>query len=157
MSTLTTDTANRTENLALEALLLARDIGEKQTRLDDLKARLREEAIASLEQDEGKRAGMWAPTLPAPYTNCVTVTVPAPALSLPTPAPAPALLRDTLGEEVYRRYFVETVTVSPAKDFREQVVQEADPALRDRLLSLVEVTNPTARVSFKPAAPRASL
>lgn len=89
MSTLTTDTANLTESLALEALLLARDIGEKQSRLDDLKARLREEAIASLEQDEGKRAGMWAPTLPAPYTNCVVVTVPASALSLPTRPPLP--------------------------------------------------------------------
>ena len=150
--TLTNDTTN-TESLALEALLLAREIGERQGRLDELKAQLREEAIASLERDEGKRAGMWAPLLPAPYANGVVVTVPAPVLTLPTPAPSPTFLRDTLGEEVYRRYFVETVTVSPAKDFREHVVQEADPALRDRLLSLVEVTNPTARVSYDQLIP----
>jgi len=64
-------------------------------------------------------------------------------------------VRDTVGEDAYRKYFTErvVVTVLPVEGFREQVVQEADPTLRDRLLSAVEVTNPTARVSLRPLHP----
>lgn len=139
------------EDCAVEAVNLAREINERQERLEVLKTVLRAHATTHLVDMTGQPHGSWAPALPAPYSGTVLVTVPAPVVNVPK-GYTPAHLRDTLGEDAYGRYFTEkvTVTVLPVEGFREQVVREADPELRDRLFSLVEVTNPTARVSLRP-------
>lgn len=138
------------EDCAIEAVNLAREINERQERLEVLKTVLRAHATTHLVDMTGQPHGSWAPSLPAPYSGTVLVTVPAPVVSVPK-GHTPAYMRDTLGDAAYGRYFTEkvVVTVLPVEDFRERVVQEADPDLRDHLLSLVEVTNPTARVSLR--------
>lgn len=142
------------EDYAVEAVNLAREINERQERLEVLKTALRAHATANLVDMTGQPYGSWAPALPAPYSGTVLVTVPAPVVSVPKGC-TPSQVRDTVGEDAYRKYFTErvVVTVLPVEGFREQVVQEADPTLRDRLLSAVEVTNPTARVSLRPLHP----
>jgi len=139
------------EACAIEAANLAQEISERQERLEVLKATLRAHAVTALVDMTGQPHGSWAPALPAPYSGTVLVTVPAPVVGVPKGC-TPNQVRDTVGEDAYRKYFTERVVVSvlPVEDFREQVVREADPDLRDRLLSVVEVTNPTARVSLRP-------
>lgn len=152
--TTNTDTTNTdtmtTEGCAIEAVNLAREINERQERLEVLKTTLRARATTALVDMTGQPHGSWAPPLPAPYSGSVLVTAPAPVVSVPK-GYTPAHMRDTLGDAAYGKYFTEkvVVTVLPVEGFREQVVQEADPDLRDHLLSLVEVTNPTARVSLR--------
>jgi len=151
MNTDTTNTSTMTvEDCAIEAVNLAREINERQERLEVLKTALRAHATANLVDMTGQPYGSWSPALPAPYSGTVLVTVPAPVVSVPK-GYTPSHVQDVLGEDTYRKYFTEKVVVTllPAEDFRERVVQEADPDLRDRLLSLVEVTNPTARVSLR--------
>lgn len=139
---------------AIEAVNLAREINERQERLEVLKATLRAHATANLVDMTGQPHGVWAPALPAPYSGAVLVAVPAPTVAL-SKEYTPAHVRDRVGGDAYRKYFTEKVTVTlvPVEGFREQVVQEADPDLRDRLLSVVEVVHPTARVSLRRVTP----
>ena len=146
-----TNTPMTVEDCAIEAVNLAREINERQERLEVLKVTLRAHATANLVDMTGQPYGSWAPALPAPYSGTVLVTVPAPVVGVPK-GYTPNQVRDTVGEDAYRKYFTKrvVVTVLPVEGFREQVVQEADPDLRDRLLSMVEVNHPTARVSLRP-------
>lgn len=140
------------EDCAIEAVTLAREISGRQERLEVLKVALRAHATDNLMKETGSFHGSWAPPLPAPYSGTVLVTVPAPVVGVPKGA-TPSQVRDAVGEEAYRKYFTErvVVTVLPVEGFEELVVREADTNLRDRLLSFVVVTNPTARVSLRPS------
>lgn len=139
------------EECAIEAANLAQEINMRQERLELLKTALRSHAAIALMDMTGQPYGSWAPALHGPYSGTVLVTAPAPVVSV-LKGLGPSRVRDVVGEDAYGKYFTArvVVTVLPIEDFRAKVVQEADPALRDRLLSVVEITNPTARVSLRP-------
>ena len=140
--------------IALEAQNLAREINERQERLESLKVRLRQAACAAL-REAGQAHGTWSPTLPE-GAGSVLVAVPAPVVAVSKDY-TPAHVRDRVGVDAYRTYFTEKVTLTlvPVAGFSERVAQEQgrdedDRDLRDRLLSVVEVVHPTARVSLRP-------
>ena len=142
------------EACAIEAVNLAKEINQRQERLETLKVMLRSHAATALVGKTGKPYGLWEPSLPAPYAGSITVTVPPPVLGVSKEHTLSHIV-GVMGLDAYQKYFTErvVVTVQPVDDFRDKVLQEESPGLRERVLSFVSTTNPTARVSLRPPQP----